>query len=239
MTGATILLSMTDKFNKAKLAPCIANPDVPSGCSYYNLLPRKMCQYIKGDLPEDSDPDHLYPVYFYDAVTLVNWLDLNRACLEDLALHHSVLLVSLEQNYVYMLRGEHSDPILNQYGTQYKTNDFHMYRMDAKERFMIKKYIKYIDHCFLLLHCAQRYSLIGMLHSSGTTTPNYMRVNVFMIDFLPIRFPQSSRRFSLSSGNFAQSMSRIRMFVHRKQRKLCEMYQNCLYGAQIRSRLTL
>lgn len=127
MTGATILLSMTEKFNKAKLAPCIANPDVPSGCSYYNLLPRKMCQYIKGDLPEDSDPDHLYPVYFYDAVTLVNWLDLNRACLEDLALHHSVLLVSLEQNYVYMLRGEHSDPILNQCGTQYKTNDFHMY----------------------------------------------------------------------------------------------------------------
>lgn len=126
MTGATILLSMPEKFDMAKLAPCIANPKVPSGCSYYNLLSRKMCQYIQKYLPENSDLNSIHSRDSEEAVTLVNWLDLKRDCLEDLALHRSVLLDSLEHNYVYMQLGERSDPILEKCGKEYVRNDFYM-----------------------------------------------------------------------------------------------------------------
>lgn len=128
MTGSTIQISMPDDFDTAKLAPCITNPnrytDEPTNCSQFQFLPSEMCEYES--LSTASTYLRSYSQPIYEIVMSVHWPVLVKSCLVDLALHHNVLLVSLENKFVWMLPIPLHDPFIKRCGGYPEAQDFYM-----------------------------------------------------------------------------------------------------------------
>lgn len=124
MTGSTILLSGINDSNEAKLATCITKPNELPRCSNYNFLPLEMCEY---PMPSTfkKGPERIYKPT-HETVTLLETTGLDETRLKELALRHTVLLVSREQNYLWMLPDEKFDPRAEMYGKNRGKMNFDM-----------------------------------------------------------------------------------------------------------------
>ncbi|CCI49984.1 unnamed protein product [Albugo candida] len=107
MTDSTILVTMNDIFEKEKLASCIKDVHVRNDatkCSHFVFLPREMCEYAGMKTSAKSPSDASSSNHAQPNVMVVTWKALNIRCLQDIALYHNVLLVSMTDRYLWMLR---------------------------------------------------------------------------------------------------------------------------------------
>lgn len=124
MTRSTILLSGINKDNEQKLTTCITKPNQLPRCSNYNFLPLEMCEYPMPSTFKEG-PERIYKPT-HETVTLLETTGLDETRLKDLALRHTVLLVSREQNYLWMLPDEKFDPRVEMYGKNRGRMNFDM-----------------------------------------------------------------------------------------------------------------
>lgn len=106
-TDSTFLVSMPDKFDESILATCIKDVYVRNDatkCSHFVFLPREMCEYAGIKTSAKSPSVTSSSNQAQPNVMVVTWFKLNSRCLQDIALYHDVLLVSMTDRYLWMLR---------------------------------------------------------------------------------------------------------------------------------------